>query len=170
MLINNCCQDIQEHCPHCSRKLCNTINREKVFLAEKNTFTSSGIFLKEESSMVEQNTFAYSLSDYETLNCVDTAERFVFSFYVKIDRDISEEENLDLVKSQLESLEEIENLSSLYFKRYFNRLLFNEIVIDFVSLDTELWKKEPKSILRKIPCYNDAYKFSQLNLETLQKH
>ena len=96
-------------------------------------------------------------------------ERFVFSFYVKINRDLTEEENLNFVKNQLESLKEVDNLSSLYFKRYFNRLLFNEIVIDFLSHNSELWKKEPKSVLRKISSYNDAYKFSQLNLETLCK-
>ena len=96
-----------------------------------------------------------------------TPERFVFSFYVKINREISEEENLIFIKSQLESLEEIENLSSLYFRRYFNRLLFNEIVIDFLSKDTEVWRKEPKTILRKTTCYNDAYKFSQLNVNSM---
>lgn len=136
---------------------------------EKNaqSLDEQGIFLKEESNMVELKKFSYPLceSSNEILNC-EATERFVFSFYVKINRDISEDENLNFIRIQLESLEEIEHLSSLYFKRYFNRLLFNEIVIDFSSYNIELWKKEPKSILRKISCYNDAYKFSQLNLES----
>ena len=95
-------------------------------------------------------------------------QRFIFSFYVKINRDLTEEQNLNEIKSQLENLEEIENLTLIYFKKYFNRLLFNEVVIDFQSeaSHSEIWAQEPKSVLRKITNYNAAYKFSQLNQES----
>lgn len=89
----------------------------------------------------------------------------MFSFYVKIEREKSEEENAIEIKSQLQNLEEIENINLLYFKRYFNRLQFNEVVIDFVTYNSVLWKREPKKILRKLCGYNDAYKFSQLKIE-----
>ena len=92
-------------------------------------------------------------------------QRFIFSFYVKINRDLTEEQNLDEIKSQLENLEEIENLTLIYFKKYFDRLLFNEIVIDFQSdsFHSAVWAEAPRSVLRKLSNYNDAYKFSQLN-------
>ena len=92
-------------------------------------------------------------------------QRFIFSFYVKINRDLTEEQNLNEIKSQLENLEEIENLTLIYFKKYFNRLLFNEIVIDFQSdsFHAEVWGVAPRSVLRKLSNYNDAYKFSQLD-------
>ena len=92
-------------------------------------------------------------------------QRFIFSFYVKINRDLTEEQNLNEIKSQLENLEEIENLTLIYFKKYFNRLLFNEIVIDFQSdsFHSKVWAAAPRSVLRKLSNYNDAYKFSQLN-------
>ena len=92
-------------------------------------------------------------------------QRFIFSFYVKINRDLSEEQNLNEIKSQLENLQEIENLTLIYFKKYFNRLLFNEIVIDFQSdsFHSDVWGEAPRSVLRKLSNYNDAYKFSQLN-------
>ena len=91
-------------------------------------------------------------------------QRFIFSFYVKINRDLTEEQNLNEIKSQLENLEEIENLTLIYFKKYFNRLLFNEIVIDFQSdsFHSAVWAEAPRSVLRKLSNYNDAYKFSQL--------
>ena len=94
-------------------------------------------------------------------------QRFIFSFYVKINRDLTEEQNLNEIKSQLENLEEIENLTLIYFKKYFNRLLFNEIVIDFQSdsFHSDVWGEAPRSVLRKLSKYNDAYKFSQLNSE-----
>lgn len=89
----------------------------------------------------------------------------MFSFYVKIEREKSEDENANEIKSQLQSIEEIESINLLYFKRYFNRLQFNEVVIDFVTTNSAQWKKEPKQILRKLCGYNDAYKFSQLKIE-----
>ena len=75
-------------------------------------------------------------------------QRFIFSFYVKINRDLTEEQNLNEIKSQLENLEEIENLTLIYFKKYFNRLLFNEIVIDFQSdsFHAEVWGVAPRSV------------------------
>ena len=93
--------------------------------------------------------------------------RFLFSFYVRINRDLTEEHNLNEIRSQLENLEEIQNLTLIYFKKYFNRLLFNEVVIDFQSdfSHSKIWATAPKSILRKISNYNDAYKFAQLNQE-----
>ena len=95
-------------------------------------------------------------------------QRFVFSFYVRINRDLTEEQNLKDIKSQLENFEEIGILTLIYFKKYFNRLLFNEVVIDFQSeaSHSEIWAQEPKSVLRKITNYNAAYKFSQLNQES----
>ena len=45
-------------------------------------------------------------------------QRFIFSFYVKINRDLTEEQNLNEIKSQLENLEEIENLTLIYFKKH----------------------------------------------------
>ena len=93
--------------------------------------------------------------------------RFLFSFYVRINRDLTQEHNLREIRSQLENLEEIQNLTSIYFKKYFSRLLFNEVVIDFQSdfSHSDIWTKAPKSVLRKISNYNDAYKFAQLNQE-----
>ena len=125
-----------------------------------------GIFNQEDLRAPEDSLS--SVQNDERKENVNT-ERFVFSFYVKINRELTEQDNLNFVKSQLEGLEEVKNLTSLYFKRYFNRLLFNEIIIEFVSNKTELWKADPKCILRKVSCYNDAYKFSQLNLDTLYK-
>ena len=125
-----------------------------------------GIFNQEDLRAPEDSLS--SVQNDERKENVNT-ERFVFSFYVKINRELTEQDNLNFVKSQLEGLEEVKNLTSLYFKRYFNRLLFNEIIIEFVSNKTESWKADPKCILRKVSCYNDAYKFSQLNLDTLYK-
>ena len=89
-------------------------------------------------------------------------EQFMFSFYVKIDRENTEEENLSVIKDQLQNLEEIDELKSIYFKRYFSRLQFNEVVIDFLTSFSSEWRSNPKKILRKLRGYNDAYKFSQL--------
>ena len=153
MLIPNYHQDIQEHCPHCSRTVCQTINIPQI-IPEKNKIDQ-----KKPTSVIQQ-------SQSEQSDRAAECQRFVFSFYVKINRDLTEEENLNDIKFQLENLEEIENLSLIYFKKYFNRLLFNEVVIDFKSdfSNSEIWSKAPRSVLRKISNYNDAYKFSQLNI------
>ena len=137
---------------------------------EKNITLPQGkeIFNQQEDLTAKEDSLSSLQRNDERREHVN-AERFVFSFYVKINRKLTEQENLNFVKSQLVGLEEVEDLTSLYFKRYFNRLLFNEIVIDFLSSKTELWKADPKCILRKVSCYNDAYKFSQLNLDTLYK-
>ena len=167
--INPCCQDIQEHCSQCSRKLCQTISKEKCILAEKTVTNLNPDDVKNEEQIREKNNFPIFLND-QSCEVFQNTEQFVFSFYVKINRELSEEENLSFLRSQLESLDEIEVLTSIKFKRYFNRLLFNEIIIDFNTTKTELWKNEPRIILRKISCYNDAYKFSQLNYKKLYEN
>lgn len=94
-----------------------------------------------------------------------SSERFMFSFYVKIERDNSEDTNKELIRQQLQNLAEIEKIHLLYFKKYFSRLQFNEIVVDFETSHTESWKLEPQLILRNLTGYNAAYKFSKLKLE-----
>ena len=94
-----------------------------------------------------------------------TCERFMFSFYVKIDRDQSEEVNMAHLELQLENLAEIEQINLLYFKKYFSRLQFNEVVVDFETRNSVEWRKAPQQILRNVNGYNAAYKFSQLKIE-----
>ena len=94
-----------------------------------------------------------------------TCERFMFSFYVKIDRDQSEEANMAHLELQLEKLVEIEQINLLYFKKYFSRLQFNEVVVDFETRNSVEWRKAPQQILRNVNGYNAAYKFSQLKIE-----
>ena len=127
---------------------------EKIFL-EKNKIKEK----KELSPLIAQPKPEQCVGDGAEREC----QRFIFSFYVKINRDLTEEQNLNEIRSQLENLEEIENLTLIYFKKYFNRLLFNEIVIDFLSdsFHSEVWGEAPRSVLRKLSNYNDAYKFSQ---------
>ena len=96
---------------------------------------------------------------------IGASERFMFSFYVKIDRDQSEAENKAQLQMQLENLREIEQINLLYFKKYFSRLQFNEVVVDFESQSSSEWRKAPQQILRNVNGYNAAYKFSQLKIE-----
>ena len=78
-----------------------------------------GIFNQEDLRAPEDSLS--SVQNDERKENVNT-ERFVFSFYVKINRELTEQDNLNFVKSQLEGLEEVKNLTSLYFKRYFNQI------------------------------------------------
>lgn len=89
----------------------------------------------------------------------------MFSFYVKIDRDNTEEQNKQQLEEQLEGLGEVQQINLLYFKRYFSRLQFNEVVVDFQTGSPELWKLQPQTILRNLMGYNAAYKFSQLKID-----
>ena len=89
----------------------------------------------------------------------------MFSFYVKIERDNSESWNKDQLKAQLLNLREIQKINLLYFKKYFSRLQFNEVVVDFQTRHSDNWKREPQRILKNLNGYNAAYKFSQLQIE-----
>ena len=89
----------------------------------------------------------------------------MFSFYVKIERDNSESWNKDQLKAQLLNLAEIKKINLLYFKKYFSRLQFNEVVVDFQTRHSDDWKREPQRILKNLNGYNAAYKFSQLQIE-----
>ena len=99
------------------------------------------------------------------LDKANGSERFMFSFYVKIDRDQSEAENKAQLEEQLEKLGEIEQINLLYFKKYFSRLQFNEVVVDFETRSSCEWRAAPQQILRNVNGYNAAYKFSQLKIE-----
>jgi len=154
--------DIQEHCPHCSRPLCQAIKQTENHVEDKNGENKNiGQLTEKQNEAANEDSSGSKKKD----NMDKKLERFMFSFYVKIEREKSEDENAIEIKNQLQNLEEIENINLLYFKRYFNRLQFNEVVIDFVTYDSVLWKREPKKILRKLCGYNDAYKFSQLKIE-----
>ena len=164
-------QEVQEHCPHCSRPLLrppppspgdrpNLLMRlrveEEVEEVEDEEEEEGGWWSlrKGDTGEVESNL--------DKANC---SERFMFSFYVKIDRDQSEEQNKAQLRTQLENLGEIEQINLLYFKKYFSRLQFNEVVVDFETQSSCEWRKAPQQILRNVNGYNAAYKFSQLKIE-----
>ena len=167
-------QEVQEHCPHCSRPLLrppppspgerpNLLMRLRVEVEE----------VEEEEEEEKGGSGWWSLLEGDTGQLdpkLDKAkngssERFMFSFYVKIDRDQSEAENKAQLQLQLENLGEIEQINLLYFKKYFSRLQFNEVVVDFESQSSSEWRKAPQQILRNVNGYNAAYKFSQLKIE-----
>ena len=162
--------DIQEHCPHCSRELCrlNQTKPNQQIFTLKHSKSGTEVSRQEPQVLLEEKlrqvvkspTFHEAQQDREL-------ERFVFSFYVQISRDKSQEENIVELRGQLESIEELTSINLIYFKRYFSRLQFNEVVIDFTTNYANKWKNEPKSIMRNLSGYNDAYKFSQLKLENL---
>ena len=165
-------QEVQEHCPHCSRPLLrppppspgerpNLLMRLRVEEEE----------VEEEVEEEEGESGWWSLRKGDTgevdpkLDKAKGSERFMFSFYVKIDRDQSEAENKAQLQRQLENLCEIEQINLLYFKKYFSRLQFNEVVVDFETQSSSEWRKAPQQILRNVNGYNAAYKFSQLKIE-----
>ena len=127
--------------------------------------------LREEEEVLEELEEGWSLRKGDTgevdsnLDKASGSERFMFSFYVKIDRDESEAQNKAQLQMQLENLCEIDQINLLYFKKYFSRLQFNEVVVDFETHSSCDWKKAPQEILRNVKGYNAAYKFSQLKIE-----
>ena len=163
-------QEVQEYCPHCSRPLCpppaaSPGHRPNLLMRLRDEVE---MLVEEEEEEVEAG---WSLAKGDTgevdskLDKGPTCERFMFSFYVKIDRDQSEEVNMAHLELQLEKLVEIEQINLLYFKKYFSRLQFNEVVVDFETRNSVEWRKAPQQILRNVNGYNAAYKFSQLKIE-----